>query len=105
MAAMHMIEPKSLEETMMFKGDEDSLESLFDKPESFASVRHMEVDALSKGGKSNSGKGKSVTCWVPRHMSRDCFYKKGKSKGKEANRSGTNCGDAHFSRHLHIQHR
>ena len=45
----------------------------------------MEVDALSKGGKSQSGKGNSATCWAcdkTCHMSRDCYYNKGTSKGK-----------------------
>ena len=45
----------------------------------------MEVDALSKGGQSKSGKGKIVTWWVCNktgHMSRDCYCYKGKSKRK-----------------------
>ena len=61
----------------MFKGDEDTFESLVDKLASFcvgdeqpepgrqtSAHNAMQVAALSKGGKSRSGKGKSVTCWV-----------------------------------------
>ena len=81
MAAMYTIMPKRVEETVMFKGDEDAFESLFDKVVSFASVQHslrlgdnparagtkrdpiaIEVDALNKGRKSKSGNVKSVTC-------------------------------------------
>ena len=38
--AMYKIVPKSIEETVMFKGYEDTFESLFDKLVSFASVKH-----------------------------------------------------------------
>ena len=31
LAVMYKIVPKSLEETLMFKGDEDTFQSLFDK--------------------------------------------------------------------------
>ena len=36
MAAVYKLTPKRLEETVMFKGDEDTSESLFDKLASFA---------------------------------------------------------------------
>ena len=104
-SAMYKIMSKSVEETVIFTGDDDTFVTLFGELVSFASVKHswrwddkpirsgaqkdpnaMEVDALTKGGKSKSGKGKSVTCWMfskTGHTSRDCFHNnKGKSKGK-----------------------
>ena len=50
----------------------------------------MEVDALSKGGKSESDKGNDVTCWICNihgHMSRDSFFNQGRSKGKGRDKS------------------
>ena len=114
----------------MFKGDEDTFESLFDKLASFCvgdaqpepgrqtSARTctrkerpnaMQVAALSKGGKSRSGKGKSVTSFVCNktdHISRDCFYNKDNSKGKGKSLKASNdakvecfyCGGNHFGR-------
>ena len=100
MAAMYELMLKSLAETVVFKGDEDTFESLFDKLVSLASVKNSmrlddkpvragakrdpnatEVDALSKGGKAKSGRGKRVTCWVcnkTSHVSRDGNYNKDK---------------------------
>ena len=53
----------------------------------------MVVDASTKGGKSKSGKEKSVICWIcirTRHTSRDCFHndegKRAKAKGRQASR-------------------
>ena len=43
MAAIHKIMPKYIEETVMFKDDEDTFESLSDKHVSFSSVN----DSLS----------------------------------------------------------
>ena len=40
MAAVYRLRPKGLEETVMFKCDEETFESLFDKLVSFASVKH-----------------------------------------------------------------
>ena len=110
---MYKLTQQSLEDPVMFTGDEGTFESHFGKHVTFASVKHslrlddktsqrwrrernlndMEADALRKGGKSMSGKGN--------HMSRDCFYNKGKSKGKgkssKAPKDGKvdfyNCGD------------
>ena len=69
--AMYKIMLKNPQESVMLKGDDDKFESLFDKLVSFASVERsltlddkpvraaakkdpnaVEVDALSKGGKS-----------------------------------------------------
>ena len=69
----------------------------------------MEVDALSKGGKSKSGKGNSVICWIRNntgHLSRNRFFNKGNGKGKgkfgqcrRMRREGCfNCGGNHFAR-------
>ena len=87
----------------MFKGDEDTFESFFDKLVSFASAKHIfeigqrissywheagEKDPHAmeeQGDKSKSGMGKHVICWVcgnTCHMSRDCFHNKGWIKGK-----------------------
>ena len=104
MAATCKLMPKIPDETVMFKGDEDTYESLFDKLVSFCvgdaqpepgrqtSARTctrkerpnaMQVAALSKGGKSRSGKGKSVTSFVCNktdHISRDCFPQQGQQR-------------------------
>ena len=111
-AAMYKLMPKSLEETMLLKGDDDSFEELFDRLVAFAATKNslrlaantsksnehdpdaMEVDALWKGGKGK-GQNKGNTqdkstsqYWVcdgVGHYGRDCWYTdkdKGKSKGK-----------------------
>ena len=104
--AMYKLMPQCLEETVMFKCDEDTFESLFDssrlddKPVRTDTRKRetptaTEVDALSKGGKTKRGKGKSVTCWVCNktgHMSRDCFCNKGRSKGKRKARQSVEDG-------------
>ena len=79
MTAMCTVMPETVEDAVMFKGDEDTFESLFGKLVSFASVKHslrlegtparvktqrvphaMAVDEE----RSRSGRGKRVTCWV-----------------------------------------
>ena len=109
--AMHPLMPKSLEETVMFKGDEFvRFEDLYDRLSSYAStkasLRHTgssaggthkrnpgDMDIGSFGGGANSGgKGSTnmgnVRCWVcgrMGHYGRDCWHNTqagGKSTGK-----------------------
>ena len=104
MASMYEFLHQSRKETVVFKGDEDTFQSLFDKFVSSASAKHIfeigqRISSLwyeegekktrmpwrSKGDKSKSGMGKHVMCWVcgnTCHMSQDCFHNKGSSKGK-----------------------
>ena len=79
MTAMCTVMPETVEETVMFKGDEDTFESLFGKLVSFVSVKHsLRLDSTPARvetqrvphamavdeERSRSGRGKSVTCWV-----------------------------------------
>ena len=69
MAAVYKVTPKSFDHAV-FKGDQDTFESLC--------------------GESESDKGNDVTCWICNihgHMSRDSFFNQGRSKGKGRDKS------------------